>query len=197
MAEGRGRPPKPATEKTAAHAGVRLTTPLYEQLAAAAQAASRTLSEEIEFRLRRSFEGPDQQLKDRFGGETTYWLFLIAGNLVRHLESFTGERWWRDAYTHRQMKILITAMLDCFKPAGRTRTPSDFANIGKPLGQHLAERELANVEATLLTSKSDEPIGWNWGGMGVTEWRRAAERFAGKLTQSPLAKLYGIERTKK
>jgi TraY domain len=193
----RGPQPKDVANTKSVHVGFRMTPQLHELLVEEAQKAGRSLSQEIDFRLRRSFEfeGPHQQLKDRFGGETTYWVFLIAGNLVRRLENFTGERWWRDPYTHRQLKVLMATILDCFKPDGRPRTPTKFVAINEPLGQHLAERELANIESTLFDS--NPPIGLNWGGMTVTEWRRAADWFKGKLKKSPLAKLYGIERTEK
>jgi hypothetical protein len=189
-----GPQPKDAANRKSVHVGLRMTPQLHDLLLEEAEKVGRSLSREIDFRLRRSFEGPDQQIKDRFGGETTYWVFLIVGNLVRRLENYTGQRWWRDPYTHRQLKVLIATILDCFKPDGRPRTPAQFATLNEPLGQHVAERELANIESTLLDS--NPPLGWHWGGMTVTEWRRAADWFKGKLKKSPLAKLYGIERPK-
>ena len=174
-----GPRPKDAASKKSVHVGLRITPRLHERLSAEAEKSECSLSHEIEVRLRRSLEDPEQEIKVRFGGPTSYWLFLIIANLVRRLESYTQDRWWRDAYTHRQMKILVNTLLDRGKPAGRARTPTKFMPIGEPLGQHLAERELDNVGATLLDP--DPPVGWNWGGMTVTEWRKAAEVFKGKL----------------
>jgi len=192
-----GRPKKDEASKRTAQLSIRIPASLRARLEAACQQSETThsLSTEIELRLRRSFEDPEQPVKDRFGGPTSYWLFLVIANQVRTLERFTEGRWWRDPYTHWQMKVLINTMLDCFKPFGRARTPRKFMSMGEPLGQHLARREFANIEATLLDS--DPPIAGNWGGMTITEWRQAAELFKDKLKQSPLAQLYGIERTKK
>jgi hypothetical protein len=197
MAARLGRPPKAETEKKGAQLSIRIPADLRARLEAARResATSVSLSHEIETRLRRSFEDREQEVKDRFGGQTNYWLFLIIANRIRVLESFTQDRWWRDPYTHQQVKILITTMFDFFKPAGQARKPRAFAAITEPLGRHLAEREMANIEATLLDP--NPPIDWHWGGMTVTEWRQAAEWFKSKLKQSPLAKLYGIERPRK
>ena len=191
----RGRPPGDPRNTKSIHVGLRITPLLHDRLLAAAKERERSVSEEINLRLRRSFEDPEQPIKDRFGGPTPYWFFLIIANQLRTLERFTGERWWQDPYTHRQAKILFQTFIDCFKPAGRARRPSRFSRIEEPLGRHLAERELANIEATLLDP--NPPIGVNWGGMLVTEWREVAELFNRKLKSSPLTKLYGIERTKK
>jgi hypothetical protein len=193
----RGRPPKDEMSRKSEPVSIRLTPRLRARLEEERKNATpeRTFSQEIEFRLRRSFEDPEQPVKDRFGGPTPYLFFLIIANQLITLERFTGERWWRDPYTHRQARVLLGTFMDWFKPAGRPRTPSRFIPIGIPLGQHLAEREMANVESTLLDP--NPPIGWNWGGMTVTEWRKAAELFKSRMTSNPLKKLYSIGRTKK
>jgi hypothetical protein len=182
-----GPRPKAAADKKSVHVGLRITPQLHQLLLAEAQKSERSLSHEIEYRLRRSFEQGDedeQKFRERFGGPTSYWVLLITGNLIRRLERFTGERWWRDPYTHWQMRVLIKSVLDRFKPVGLPRTPRRFAAIGQPLGEHLAEHEFDNIEHTLVDP--DPPIGWNWGGMTITEWRQAADVFKHKFTQSKL-----------
>jgi hypothetical protein len=206
-----GRPPIDEATRKDSHLSIRISNSLRERLEIACKEEDRTISQEVELRLQRSFEEPTQPIRERLGGPTTYWLFLIMGNQIRILENnFTGERWWRDPYTHRQAKTLINSMMDFFKPTGRVRTPRRFMGIDQSLGQHLAEREMANIESTLLYN--DPPIeqaqlpgniraerwgGIVWGGMTIGDWREAAKLFKGKLKQSPLAKLYGIERSGK
>ena len=177
-----GRPKKDEAERRSAQLSIRIPASLRKRLDAARLEAEtpRSLSQEIEYRLRRSFEDPEQKVKERFGSLSLYWLFRVAGNLIRNLERFTGEPWWRNPYTHQETKRLINWLLDRGKPAGRATTPRRFAAMGKSLGQHLAEREFVNIQVTLLDP--DPPIGWNWGGMTVTEWREAAEVFKGKLS---------------
>jgi hypothetical protein len=239
MAKSRGRPPKPAAEKKSAHAGLRLAAPLYERLAAAARAGNRTISQEIEARLRLSF-GQHQETIDQFGGPTNYWLLRIAAHEIgtvewlahpdvrrRHpdLRRIADEmgvevpaqpddlddapKWWDDPYTFKQVKILINTFLDFFKPAGRAVTPQIHAEIDEPLGQRSAEKEMANIEFALMAGAPLDGYPPNTPGLppgtltGPNPWPRAREWFAAagplvpKLTKSPLAKLYGIERRKK
>jgi hypothetical protein len=211
MAEKRGRPPKPPAEKKGAHATVRLTAPLYEELAEAARAGNRTISQEIEARLRLSF-AQHQKTTDEFGGPTNYWLLRIIAHEIGTVEQLAHagpepRRWWEDPYTFRQVKILINTFFDFFKPAGRAVTPRLHAGIGAPLGARLAEREMANIETA---SMAGAPLdGYPHGTSGlpagtlISPWPRAAEWFAAagpivtKLKKSPLEKLYGIKRTRK
>ena len=146
MATKRGRPSKPTAEKKTAHAGFRLAAPLYERLVAAAAADSRTLSQEIEARLRLSFD-KDQKEVDRFGGQTNYWLLRIIAHQIPIVEKLAHpeaprenppSRWWEDPYTFQQVKILIDTLFDCFRPNGQAITPRFHAGSDKPLGQRLA-----------------------------------------------------------
>jgi hypothetical protein len=211
VATKRGRPPKPTAEKKTAHAGVRLAAPLYERLVAAAAANRRTLSQEIEARLRASFEEDK-----KFGGPTNYWVLRIIAHQILTLERLAHpedprdrepRRWWQDPFTFRQVKILIDTVFDCFKPNGRAITPHSHARIDKPLGERLALREIANVEAasmegTPLDGYPEHTQGLPPGTL-TSPWPRAGQWFAAagplviKLKRSPLAELYNIERIKK
>jgi hypothetical protein len=206
-----GRPSVDEAIRKNSHLSVRVSDSLRERLEIACRQSERTLSQEIEARLRLSFE-ENQKRVDAFGGPTNYWLFRIIANQIRTVERLANpkeqvRRWWEDPYTFKQVKILIDTFFDCFKPSGRAVTPRRFLAMGEPLGQNLANREMANIEAASMEgARLDEyPEGTQGlpAGTVTSPWPRAAEWFAAagplvtKLKKSPLTKLYGIERTKK
>jgi hypothetical protein len=160
-----------------------------EQLERACEKSGSTMSREIETRLRLSFEIREKE-KEKFGGPTNYWLLRLIANQIKTVERFAGnKRWWEDAYTFNQVMLLIGTIFEFFKPEGEEVIPASLAQIGEPLGQHMAKREIANIQAAALDP--DPPLHWNWGGMTVAEWSAAALPLAGKLKRSPLRMLYG------
>lgn len=187
---------------------MRLTRAIYQQLSAAAQASSRTISQEIEARLRLSFE-PQQKIIDEFGGPTNYWLLKTIARVIGTTEWLAHHpvrRWWEDPYTFNQVKNAINTLFDFFKPSGRAVTPAAHVAIDEPLGQLLAEREMANIErASMADVRLD---GYPSGTTGLppgtligpwpdaAQWFSAAGPLVGKLKTSPLLKLYGMRRKK-
>jgi Arc-like DNA binding domain len=215
MAGRRGRPPKPIEDRKSAHAGVRLPAALYERLAAAARENNRSLSQEMEARLRLSFEEGQKRFEE-FGGSTNYWLFRSIASQIHNVERLAypteqdeHRRWWQDPYTFKQVKTLINTFCDFFKPNGRAVTPSYYAKDA-PLGEWLAEKEMENIEFALMAGNRldgyhHDPEHPPVGGLPppgtlTSPWPRAAEWFAAagplvpKLTKSPLKKKYGLER---
>ena len=179
-------------------------------IAGAAQANSRTISQEIEARLRLSFE-PQQKVIDEFGGPTNYWLLKTIRRVIGTTEwlahgDYPCRRWWEDPYTFKQVKSVINTSFDFFKPSGRAVTPRVHAEADEPLGQRLAEREMANIErASMADVRLDGyapgttglPAGTIIGSWpGAAQWFIAAGPLVTKLTTSPLLKLYGIRRRK-
>jgi hypothetical protein len=189
----RGPKPKNPSETRSAPIGLRIPPQLYEELFAEAKKSGRSLSREIEVRLRLSLENVAQrELRERFG-EELFWLFLLIANKSKHVERFTQKRWFADPFTYREVQMLIAKAFEQFKPPGTPRPPRHLR--GQKLGADMARREIANVEAAWLDN--NPPLNWNWGGMGFTEWVAAADALVPKLKKSPLREIYGIERKKK
>src|SRR5437879_4203837 len=116
MATKRGRPPKSDAERKSGPISVRLTPRLRERLEQRLRDSDgqRTLSQEIEGLLRRALE-EDDRINDWFGGSTNRWLFQTMARQIPHIERIINgadingipkKRWWEDAFTFRQVKLL-------------------------------------------------------------------------------------------
>ena len=84
MRRPRGRPRLNEAEKRSEPVGVRLTKSLRKQLDEAARAENRTLTQEIERRLQRSF-GLDQEKEGRYR-QCTYWFLRLVARGVANIE---------------------------------------------------------------------------------------------------------------
>lgn len=168
---------------------IRLPPGLRPQLERACEESGSTISREIENRLRLSFEIQERE-KEKFAGPTNYWLLRVIANQIQTVERFAGgKRWWEDVYTFNQVMLLIDTIFGFFKPDGDEIIPETLRQMGEPLGQHMAKREIANIQAAALDP--NPPLHWNWGGMTVAEWSSAAGPLIGKLKRSPLKMLFG------
>jgi hypothetical protein len=144
------RPRKDPSATKSAQVSLRLPATLRARLEAVCREAERSLNQEIEIRLRRSFE-QNENIKKQFG-ETNFWLFAITARLIGYLERGTGERWWDDAYTFLQVKALMNTLLDHFKPTGRGGAPKRFRGMRPGLGEQMAIKELASLETAMRQS---------------------------------------------
>jgi hypothetical protein len=186
MRRRRGRPPKDDETRKSAQLSVRIPAALRERLDAARRKSEtdRSLSQEIEMRLRLSFE-MDARIQDRFGGPTNYWLFHTMASLVRIIENQTGRRWWEDPYTFQQVKSCVEAIFRHLTPTGRVAIPKHFLAFpyGKQqaptLGERLALLALANLEV-VLRGDGDEGL------PHTGEFFAAAGPLVPKLTKSAL-----------
>lgn len=88
-----GRPPRGGAESKRINRTFRVTDDLNARIEAAAAANKRSLSEEIETRLLRSFEN-EQVYYNFFGGEETYTLMMNTAVNMRSMERRIGKRWF-------------------------------------------------------------------------------------------------------
>jgi hypothetical protein len=194
----RGRPPIDEAIRKSEQLSIRISASLREKLEASSKQTERSLSQEIEARLRLSFE--ENQIRiDEFCGQENYWLFRIIANQIRTLEKVTyiGEHrlWWDDPYLFKQVKILINTILDYLKPKGRAVTPRHHAELdvgnrtiifAEPFGQRLGEHIIAGTE--LMRMNPDPPNDVRIGGMTLNQLWAAGWLFKKALKKSPLAK---------
>lgn len=155
----RGRPTGPAGRKSA-QLSIRIAPDLRAKLEAVVRAdeSGRSLSQEIEARLRLSF-GEEQRRQDEFGGPTTYWFFRIVAGQISAIEQDTGHRWWKDPYTFEQCVELMADTFKPFKPAGRRKVPKDLENF--PLGKHRAATSLILLTLVLKGDLDLGPVMFN------------------------------------
>ncbi len=118
----------------------RITEGVREQLEAAAEASDRSLSQEIEFRLERSFL-TEEAIRDRelstFGGAHTHALVRLLGDLIKGTEFQTSGSWADDQYTFDQVCLSIETFLGALRPS----EPDD----GRPrLVDNLVETDTVN-----------------------------------------------------
>jgi len=120
----RGRPPLTAGEAKRASFNTRLRAGLKNRLETAAQAAGRSLSEEIEFRLERSFEAEDAgqgTLALIWGRRTTSVLLLIGHALqAAHQRAVAAGRkgWLDDPETYEFATGRARQILAAIRPPG-------------------------------------------------------------------------------
>ena len=117
MAE-RGRRPKAAEDRRGIQISFRTTQSLRDQIEKARLSGDRerSLSEEIESRLRDSFE-IEAKIEARFHGYRNYWLAqIIADGIAEDIEPMMGAKWWEDASTFDEAAAFINALLRDLRP---------------------------------------------------------------------------------
>lgn len=143
----RGRPAKTEAEKKSEPVSLRLAPDLYQQLKDAADQADRTLGQEIQARLKLSFD--DRQKVAEFGGLTNYWLFHEIAAGIGLIQDRTGHEWWSDRYTFDACYALLLRTWERFKPRGRSTPPKGIPDDAAALGGRVASAVLAPLELAL------------------------------------------------
>ncbi|MDA1101827.1 MAG: hypothetical protein O2967_22950 [Proteobacteria bacterium] len=121
----RGRPPLSPEKRKRNNVTLRLRDGLKKQLEEQAATMGRSLSEEIEFQLERTFL-TDKARRDRedraFGGAHTHALVRLFGDTIKDVETWTGGTWAEDQYTFDQVRLGINTFMDALRP---TETDDD------------------------------------------------------------------------
>lgn len=153
MSKKAGRPPKDAANRRDTRLSVRISTALRNRLEhARLEDGERSLSEEVELRLRESFE-TNKQIEERFGGKGTSRILQIVADRIGSIETSTELRWFDDRYTYDQVKAMVDVIFAHFKPAGRRTIPKPMQwhlSLKKDvenLGRHVALLALATLES--------------------------------------------------
>jgi hypothetical protein len=193
-----GRPPKTANKRDT-RLSVRISTALRNKLEEAQREANeeaqrdvngeRSLSEEVEIRLRQSFE-TETEIEKRFGGVGTSRLLEIVADRIASIEmSSGGLHWFDDPYVYGQVRAMLEIVLDHFKPGGRRTIPKpmrlhpSLKGEAENLGRHNALLALACLESAKNDPKrneSDVPVLYN----------KAALPLGRRLKGSPIDELW-------
>jgi hypothetical protein len=136
-----GRPPRRAGERLSKHRTFRVRGELDGQLAQAAAASGRSVSEEIEYRLERSFADDGSLLGTlnlAYGRELAGLMWVLvetmkdAGKAAGGLATLSAQgsnRWWNNPFAYAQAAEAAKAILTAFRPPGEPLTPDAFPGI--------------------------------------------------------------------
>ncbi len=117
----RGRPPRGEHRDVRERVSVRMTTELKGWLEAEARESDRSLTQEVESRLRESFARDDSMRREFAEDRETLGLLRLIGQAVNMVQAETGQTWVKDRYTFDQVRRAVPAVLESFKPAGESR----------------------------------------------------------------------------
>ena len=110
-----GRPPLPPGKRLGASMGFRPTPETRERLEKAAKANGRSMSQEIESRLERSFASDDAHMES-FGGELNYKVAKAMFAGADALSSIKGQPWLSDATTFDEVFVCWILFLNQLRP---------------------------------------------------------------------------------
>jgi hypothetical protein len=151
-----------------------------EALSAAAKASGRSLSQEIEHRLRRSFL-EDEKIADMFGTRQTFLIMRITAlALQRAWNPDKPEAdWLNDPFAFEQAVKIVAAVLEAIRPPGEIEPQSDVlqdvikmaptqtsatlwkaiqdANPALPLTEGTRKQHLASILKTDLGEIANRP----------------------------------------
>jgi hypothetical protein len=124
----RGRRPQGNYKGKAKVLSTRITTELREAIEASADAKGHSLSQEIEHRLRRSFD-EDQNIIERFGNRRNYAVLRLISSYMDAMHNPTNleASWLDDPYVFAQLAKAIIVMLDQLRPPGDPTPPISSA----------------------------------------------------------------------
>jgi hypothetical protein len=209
----RGRPRLKKKDRKSEPVGVRLTKELRDRLEDARRQgdAERSLTAEIELRLRESFER-EKEIERRFGGPATARLLEIVADRIKSIEISTGGtgepggtpklRWFEDRFTYDQVRSMIDVVLDHFRPPGRRTIPKamrwhpSLKKDVENLGRHSALLALACLESAASFSKESDvpalydraalPLGRRLKGSPIDELSKDREQRRQRILKNPI-----------
>ena len=153
----RGRPPLPPTEGKRETLSLRVTAELRKRLEEGALVSGRSMSQEAELRIERSFQAADEQ-HTSFGGADRYRLARWMMLSIEMAEEITGKKFRRDRETTKIATAAITEMLEKLVPEAAGGLSDEYAaKLGKSLGADLAKMSRRMREQQERVEKAPEP----------------------------------------
>ena len=126
----RGRPPIEPSQRKRNNVTVRVRDETKGQLTAAATLNGRSLSEEMEARIERSFTDEAVRYED-FGGRGSYEIFRVLGSAASAFGTAIGMAdWWRNPRSFAKVRNTSSSLL---KVLQKEIAESDDERLGKTL----------------------------------------------------------------
>jgi hypothetical protein len=186
-APGGGRKPSGPFKHSAAQLTVRMPDDMRARLNAAAQKKGWSLSQELLWRLRVSFE--KENYADHRDPATRALCFLIA-EAAQRVHIGIPVEWHRDPFLFKAFKLAVAALLDALEPAGSVKSPlPEFSNVLKPhemqlIGDRWKTPETAAAEAAkstlnslLLPTRLAGDVRTRLQGLNFPEWPNVSEEL--------------------
>jgi hypothetical protein len=176
---------KPAAGRPARHQGERLSKnrtfrvrgQLDEQLSAAAEKSGRSVSEEIEFRLDRTFAGEHPlslfELIDLAYGQENIALIMSIAELIRSIGANApqlalarskheqpGANWIDDPFLFDEVVKSINELLGSLRPEGEAVAPKNYQESLRNIGKRSAHAILAILAGTAPVAAELVRSGW-------------------------------------
>jgi hypothetical protein len=148
LAATRGQPPRGPYAGKSAVLAWRVRPDTRADIERAAKASGRSMSQEVEHRLKGSF-AEDQEIKDRFGSERSYAVMrLMAYTIAAIRPAGAADRdWLSDPVLFDRAVEGIAVVLAQFRPRGRRPSKKSRWKIGGFLGEVAANDLLREVQA--------------------------------------------------
>ena len=125
----------------------RITNKTRENLDAAAKATDRSLSQEIEFRLERSFlqDEADARVReatldgiwDSFGGIKIFRIMRLMASMIQAVEHTTGKTWLKDHKTRILVNSVLSEAINKFWPVATNKVPKIFEAAVRKEGTYI------------------------------------------------------------
>jgi hypothetical protein len=170
-----GRPARHQGERLSKNRTFRVRGQLDDQLSAAAEKSGRSVSEEIEFRLERTFAGEHSlfELLDLAYGQENVALVMTIAELIRSIGSNApqlalarskheqqGANWIDDPFLFDQVVKSINEMLESLRPAGEADAPKNYQENLRDIGRKSARAILAVLAGTAPADIELVRSGW-------------------------------------
>ena len=171
-----GRPPLPPEKRKRASMGFRPTLDMRKKLEDAAATSGRSMTQEVELRLERSFETEKRADEiagiarefcyDNFGGKHRYIFFRMAASCVADAEELTGEYWLDDLRTFKIATSAINASFENIGPEAPDKSPGstlrDFvggerspSELGIGIARHRLDEAIRTYKSKKSTKKPE------------------------------------------
>jgi hypothetical protein len=134
----------------------RITEPTRRGLEQAARVNDRSLSQEIELRLERSFaveEAVEKEKNQAHGGAFTHLVATAIGVVMASVEAKTGKSWHKDDSTFHEVEQAVFLLLRAFRPIGPKQGTDSHQGVGSE-----AAAETLRKQADRFEGKIDEDV---------------------------------------
>jgi hypothetical protein len=156
----RGRPPGGPHADKAATLTTRIRKDTREALDVEARRAGRSLSQEVEVRLRDSLalEARIEKIINAFGGPETYAFFAMAAHAIKALELGPQQKWFDDPYRFAKAVEIIEFLLAQIRPPGEIVAPSGPTPFSFLKDEQIAGALAVGVIVQVLSADEEPPI---------------------------------------
>jgi hypothetical protein len=193
----KGRPPVAPDARRSKNFTFRSRAALHQKLGMAAKASGRSISEEIEYRLERSFEN-ERRVYEVFGDRDVYGIMRVIGAAIHEAGSAAGfyathsldgaAGWLRQPWAYDQAVKAAMRVFDALRPEGDPSPPEqlEHQNLGRGFASGILN-EIARGKARITPDNVAR----------TEELRRELGPLAERLTEAKTGKedmLFNVQR---